>query len=39
MQLVYNSVVTETTEVLLFYANYDFNLTMNKVRELIMIAQ
>ena len=38
-QLAYNSVATETTEVLPFYVNYGFNLTMNKARGLVMIAQ
>ena len=39
MQLAYNSAATEITEVSSFYANYGFNLTMNKARGLVMIAQ
>ena len=39
MQLAYNSAATETTEVSLFYANYDFNLATNEARGLVTIAQ
>ena len=36
---MYNSTVTETTEVSPFYINYEFNFNTNEVRSFVKIAQ
>ena len=38
-QLIYNTAVTEIIEVSLFFINYEFNVNIHKLREIVSVVQ